>query len=69
MDELLAVGGGAPDEMDDQDPGSTFAFGVDGWEATEYVDPADDWGMLPDGSWLSPDGLTRTWPLAGPEPA
>jgi hypothetical protein len=41
----------------------------EGWEEALYVDPSDDWSLLADGSWSSPDGRTRSWPLVGPEPA
>jgi hypothetical protein len=69
MDELMTVGERAEDELEAQEAGSTFFLGGEGWEASDYVDPADDWTLLADGSWLSPDGTTRTWPSAGPEPA
>ncbi len=67
MDEFTAISERAEDEIETQEAGSTFALGGEGWEASAYVDPADDWSLLPDGSFLSPDGLTRTWPVAGPE--
>jgi hypothetical protein len=68
MDELMAVDERAVDDLDVQDAGSTVALGGEGWEAADYLDPEDDWSLLPDGSWLSPDGTIRTWPTAGPEP-
>jgi hypothetical protein len=68
MDDLMTVDERAEDELDAQDAGSTFFLGGEGWEAADYVDPADDWSLLPDGSYLSPDGTVRTWPVAGPEP-
>ena len=49
-------------------PGTTFVLTELGWEAAEYTDPEEDWSTLEDGSYLSPDGTTRTWPLAGSEP-
>ena len=55
------------DELEAQEPGSTFFLGEEGWEASDYLDPADDWTLLPDGSFLSPDGTVRTWPAAAPE--
>jgi hypothetical protein len=55
----------APDELD---PGTTAVLTVDGWEAVPYVDPDDSWALQEDGSWMAPDGLTRSWPLAAPEP-
>ena len=68
MDERMALDHGVEEEMEAGDAGSTFMFGADGWEAVDYVDPDDDWSLQPDGSFMSPDGTTRTWPLAGPEP-
>ena len=67
MDELMTVDERAEDELEAQEAGSTFFLGGEGWEASDYIDPADDWTLLPDGSWLSPDGTVRTWPVAGPE--
>jgi hypothetical protein len=67
MDERIALDLGADDEMEVAEEGSTFIIGVDGWEAVDYVDPSDDWSVQPDGSFLSPDGSTRTWPLSAPE--
>lgn len=58
----------AEDEIEAQEPGSTYTLTQGGWEVSEYVDPADDWSLLSDGSYLSPDGTVRTWPLVGPEP-
>ena len=68
MDERITTLGGAAYEMDAAEPGSTFTFGAEGWEAVDYVDPMDDWTLQSDGSFASPDGLTRTWRLGGPEP-
>jgi hypothetical protein len=68
MNETIVVAERAEDEVETQDAGSTVALGPEGWEAAAYMDPDDDWNLLPDGSYLSPDGLTRTWPHAGPEP-
>jgi hypothetical protein len=67
MDELMTVDERAEDDLDAQEAGSTFFLGGEGWEASDYVDPDDDWTLLADGSWLSPDGTIRTWPPAGPE--
>jgi hypothetical protein len=67
MDDLMTVDDRPEDELDAQEAGSTFFLGGEGWEASDYVDPEDDWTLLPDGSWLSPDGTVRTWPVAGPE--
>lgn len=50
-------------DIDDQDAGTTLILTETGWETTEYyMDPGDDWGLMPDGSYLSPDGLIRTFP-------
>ena len=51
------------------EPGVTRVLTEEGWEEALYVDPSDDWSLLADGSWSSPDGRTRSWPLVGPEPA
>ena len=67
MDDPMTVDERAEDELDAQEAGSTFFLGGEGWEASDYVDPGDDWTLLRDGSWLSPDGSVRTWPVAGPE--
>jgi hypothetical protein len=53
----------------DPEPGVTRVLTEEGWEESIYIDPGDEWRLLDDGSWASPDGLTRSWPLAGPEPA
>ena len=68
MDELTTIDERAMEEMDAQEAGSTFTLGEEGWEAADYLDPADDWLLLQDGSYLSPDGTQRTWPVAGPAP-
>jgi len=56
-------------ELDDLEPGATFVLGSEGWEPVDYVAPGDDWAVQSDGSFLSPDERTRSWPEAGPEPA
>lgn len=53
------------DEADE--PGTTVVLTTSGWEAATYVDPGDDWHPLEDGSYVSPDGHTRSWPTAGHE--
>ncbi|HEV8402581.1 MAG TPA: hypothetical protein VGQ31_06060 [Candidatus Limnocylindrales bacterium] len=68
MDDPITVADRAEDEIEAQEPGSTVALGPEGWEASAYMDPDDDWSLLPDGSYLSRDGTLRTWPLAAPEP-
>ena len=55
-------------EADDVDPGTTRMLTAEGWQLVEYVDPDDDWALQDDGSWLAPDGITRSWPLVAPEP-
>ena len=52
----------------DVEPGVTRVLTDEGWEESVYIDPDEDWRLLDDGSWASPDGRTRSWPLAGPEP-
>jgi DNA-binding transcriptional MerR regulator len=52
----------------DQEPGATRILTEEGWEDASFVDPDDDWRLLEDGSWTSPDGRTRTWLAVGPEP-
>lgn len=68
MDEFMAIEEPAEDELEAQEAGSTVVLGMEGWEASVFVDPEDDWSLLSDGSYLSPDGAVRSWPLAGPEP-
>jgi hypothetical protein len=55
-------------ESSDLDPGVTRVLTDEGWEETTYLEPGDDWGLLEDGSWASPDGRTRSWQVTGPEP-
>ncbi len=69
MDELTQLEERAEEDLDLQEAGSTFALGGEGWESSDYIDPGDDWSLLADGSYMSPDGTLRTWPAAGPEPA
>ena len=68
MDELETIVSPVDDDLDGQADGSTFILGAEGWEASDFIDPEDDWQLLADGSYLSPDGAIRTWPLTGPEP-
>jgi hypothetical protein len=56
-----------PDPID-VEPGVTRVLTDEGWEESVYIDPDENWRLLDDGSWSSPDGRTRSWPLAGPEP-
>lgn len=46
--------------------GTTVVLTAEGWEDASYLEPGDDWRPLDDGSYLSPDGTVRTWPLVGP---
>ena len=69
MDELTQLEERTEEDLDLQEAGSTFALGGEGWESSDYIDPGDDWSLLADGSYMSPDGTLRTWPAAGPEPA
>jgi hypothetical protein len=48
------------------EPGTTAVLTEEGWQATDYEEPGTDWRLLPDGSWESPDGLTRSFPLDAP---
>jgi hypothetical protein len=48
------------------EPGTTATLTNEGWQAVTYEEPADDWRLLADGSWESPDGLTRSYPLDAP---
>lgn len=51
-----------PEEDEDEVGGATRVLTDLGWEASDYLDPGDDWARQSDGSYVSPDGLTRTWP-------
>ncbi len=48
------------------EPGTSFALTDEGWQAIAYEAPGDDWELLPDGSFRSVDGLTRSFPLDNP---
>jgi len=48
------------------EPGTTAILTEEGWQTTPYEEPADGWRLLDDGSWESPDGLTRSYPLDAP---
>lgn len=55
------------DALDDlQEPGSTMVLTEEGWQDADFQVPSDDWRALPDGSYESPDGRIRSWPLASP---
>jgi hypothetical protein len=53
-----------PEYEFDEDPGTTLVLTESGWEHAAYIGPGDDWDRMPDGSYLAPDGLTRTFPLS-----
>jgi hypothetical protein len=65
MDESIATIA-AEDDGDEATAGKTAALTTEGWEERAYVEPGDDWRLLLDGSYLSPDGAMRTWLLVGP---
>jgi hypothetical protein len=46
---------------EEQEPGTTVVLTAEGWEATAYVEPEEDWVVREDGSLESPDGTMRTW--------
>lgn len=54
------------EELSDQAPGTSVFLTGEGWEEADYVEPGDDWQLLSDGSFQSPDGNIRSWPLLGP---
>jgi hypothetical protein len=56
-----------PDAFEEE-PGVTRVLTDGGWEESIYVSPGEDWHLLDDGSWESPDGRIRSWLTAGPEP-
>lgn len=55
-------------DLEAASPGTTMALTQEGWEVSDYIDPADDWTPMDDGSYQSPDGALRTWPLVNPTP-
>jgi hypothetical protein len=58
-----------PEILDDPEeavPGTSATLTAEGWEASEYVEPGEDWVLQEDGSMVSPDGLTRTWGPSSP---
>jgi hypothetical protein len=48
------------------EPGTTAVLTEEGWQVTDYEAPAAGWQLLSDGSWESPDGLTRSFPNDAP---
>ena len=60
--------GSAP-EQEEEEPGSSFILTAEGWELTDYTEPAGDWIVREDGSFETPDGTMRTltpWTPADP---
>jgi hypothetical protein len=53
-------------EREELEPGSSFVLTEEGWEACDYTEPGPDWRLLDDGSYESPDGRMRTWPINPP---
>ena len=47
-------------------PGTTAVLTEEGWQVVDYEEPGDDWRLRQDGSWESPDGLTRSFPINPP---
>jgi hypothetical protein len=52
--------------VDDAAEGTTIVLTAEGWEQSDYVEPGDDWHLLIDGSYVSPDRTMRSWPLVSP---
>lgn len=61
---MLPIPEPAPDDLE---PGTTRVLTAEGWEEALYVEPEASWELLADGTWLSPDGRTRSAPLFGPD--
>ncbi|HEX8939230.1 MAG TPA: hypothetical protein VF763_03620 [Candidatus Limnocylindrales bacterium] len=51
---------------EEPDLGTSYVLTADGWEPADYQEPARDWRLLEDGSYESPDGLTRTFARSEP---
>ena len=67
LDEGLTDDHGAPDALLEEDlAGTTSVLTGEGWETALYVAPGDDWIPQSDGSYASPDGMTRSWPPGTP---
>jgi hypothetical protein len=65
MGDLVATMTDA-DDLGEAAAGKTAMLTEEGWEETDYHEPDDDWRLLLDGSYLSPDRAMRTWLLVGP---
>jgi hypothetical protein len=68
MGTPIIVNDEADEEVDALDPGSTFTLGTEGWNRS-ITSRRGRLAVQADGSFLSPDERTRSWPEAGPEPA
>jgi hypothetical protein len=66
LDDALIDDRGEDEAPEDELGGSTSVLTAEGWEAALYVAPGDDWIRQPDGSYASPDGMTRSWPPGTP---
>ncbi len=57
-----------PTQAIDEEPdvGTSYTLTADGWEVADYQEPGRDWTLREDGSYESPDGLTRTWARSEP---
>ena len=64
MNETLSISPTSDDGRLADAPGTTMTLTAEGWEASEYLEPGDDWVVQADGSFCSPDGATRTWLLS-----
>lgn len=51
---------------DEMDAGSSVVLTPEGWQRVDYAEPDETWTLRDDGSYESPDGRTRTWPLNPP---
>jgi len=48
------------------EPGTTATLTSEGWQVVDYEEPGEGWRLRDDGSWESPDGQTRSYPLDSP---
>jgi hypothetical protein len=63
MDVHVAIDERDEDEVEEASLATTMILTANGWEDAGYLEPGDDWTPQSDGSFLSPDGTIRTWPL------
>ena len=66
MSDLRAGDDRSQDDLSVQAPGTSVILIGEGWEGADYVEPGDDWHVLVDGSYVSPDGTVRSWPRFRP---